>query len=188
MPTWTFEMLAQADRKTLETVLLAAHAPDPAQLSGYVYDGYNRNWLVQLVAQKFRKAFYQQDHLLYGYNQMVIQDRQHYTGEWRVRMNHGKPALQGFYRVTFVKDEPPQKYSAPYEHLLCFNYNIDPNPHWNVVMRSIRDYVGLPNAGDHSLLLGKAYLQFAPRLHIFASYFILGHPQTLDGEASEKLL
>ncbi len=55
-------------------------------------------------------------------------------------------------------------------------------------MRSIRDYVGLPNEGDHSLLLGKAYLQFAPQLHIFASYFILGHPQTLDGEASEKLL
>jgi hypothetical protein len=107
------------------------------------------------------------------------------TGEWRVRMNHGKPALQGFYRVTFVKDEPPQKFSTRYRHLAYFNYNIDLNPRWNVAMRSIRDYVGLPNAGDHSLLLGKAYLQLAPRLTLFASYFILGHPQTLDGEASE---
>jgi hypothetical protein len=188
MATWTFEMLAQADRKTLEDVLLAAYAPDAAQLNGYVYDGYNHDGLAHLGVEKFRKAFYQQDHTLYGFNQVVMQDRQHYTGEWRVRMNHGKPALQGFYRVTFVKDELPQKYSAPYEHLVYFNYNIDLNPRWNVAMRSIRDYVGLPNEGDHSLLLGKAYLQLAPQLTIFASYFILGHPQTLDGEASEKLL
>jgi len=188
MPSWTFEMLAQADRKTLEDVLLAAHAPDPAQLNGHVYDGYNHDGLAHLAVEKFRKAFYQQEHALYGFNQVVLQDRQHYRGAWRVRMNHGKPAVQGFYRVTFVKDEPPQKYSAPYEHLLCFNYHSDLNPRWNVAMRSIRDYVGLPNEGDHSLLLGKAYLRLAPRLTLFASYFILGHPQTLDGEASEKLL
>jgi hypothetical protein len=173
-------MLALADRKTLENVLLAAHAPDPAQLNGYVYDGYNHDGLAHLAAEKFRKAFYQQEHALYGFNQMVLQDRQHYRGQWRTRMKDGKPALQGFYRVTFVKDEPPQKLSAPYEHLAYFNYNIDLNPRWNAPMRSIRDYVGLPNAGDHSLLLGKAYVQFAPRLTIFASYFILGHPQTLD--------
>ena len=188
MPSWTFELLAQADRKTLEDVLLAATAPDPAQLNGYVYDGYNHDWFGQLIAQKFRKAFYQQDHLLHGFNQVVIQDGQHYTGEWRARLKHGKPALQGFYRVTFAKDEPPQKHSAVYGHLAYFNYNIDLNPRWNVIMRSIRDYVGLPNAGDHSLLLGKAYLQVTPWLTLFASYFVLGHPQTLDGEASEKLL
>ena len=188
MPTWTFESLAQADRKTLEEVLLAAHAPDPAQLAGRVYDGYNHERLAQLAAQKFRKAFYLKDHLLHGFNQMVMQDGQHSTGEWRVRMKHGKPAVQGFYRVTFAKDEPPSEVSAPYRHLAYFNYNIDLNPRWNVPLRSIRDYVGLPNEGDHSLLLGKAYLWIAPRLHLFASYFILGHPQTLDGEASEKLL
>jgi hypothetical protein len=188
MPPWTFETLAQADRKTLEEVLLASTAPDPAQLNSYVYDGYNHNWLVQLAAQKFRKAFYQKDHLLHGYNQMVMQDGQHYTGEWRVRMKQGKPALQGFYRVTFAKDEPPREVSAPYAHLVYFNYDIDLNPRWNLLMRSIGDYVGLPNEGDHSLLLGKAYLRIAPRLHLFASYFLLGHPQTLDGEASEKLL
>jgi len=53
-------------------------------------------------------------------------------------------------------------------------------PRWNVPLRSIRDYIGLPNAGDHSLLLGKAYLQVTPRLALFASYFVLGHPQTVD--------
>ena len=179
MPTWTFETLAKADRKTLEEVLLAAQAPDPAQLDGCVYDGYNHDGLAHLAVEKFRKAFYRQDHLLYGYNQMVIQDRRHYTGEWRVRMKQGKPALQGFYRVTVARDEPARKYSAPYKHLAFFNYNIDLNPRWNVGMRSIRDYVGLPNAGDHSLLLGKAYLQLAPGLAAFASYFVLGHPEVL---------
>ncbi len=188
MPHWTFEALAQADRKTLEKVLLAASAPDPAQLAGYVYDGYNHEPLAQLVAQKFRKAFYQQERLLHGYNQMVMQDGQHFTGEWRVRMKQGKPAVQGFYRVTFAKDEPAREVWAAYAHLAYLNYNIDLNPRWNVPMRSIRDYVGLPNAGDHSLLLGKAYLRIAPGLTLFASYFVLGHPQTLDGAASEKLL
>lgn len=179
MTTWTFEMLAQADRETLENVLLAAPAPDPAQLNGCVYDGYNHDGLAHFAVEKFRKAFYQKDHLLYGVNHMVVQDRQHYAGQWRTRMKDGKPAVQGFYRVTFVKDEPPQKFSAPYKHLVYFNYNIELNPRWNAPMRSIRDYVGLPNAGDHSLLLGKAYMQLAPRLTVFASYFILGHPREL---------
>jgi hypothetical protein len=181
MPTWTFELLAQADRETLENVLLAAHAPDPAQLNGYVYDGYNHDGLAHLAAEKFRKAFYQQEQALYGFNQVVLQDRQHYLGQWRTQMKDGKPALQGFYRVTFVKDEPllGRDKLGPYEHLVYFNYNIDLNPRWNFPMRSIRDYVGLPNAGDHSLLLGKAYLQLAPRLTLFASYFILGHPQAI---------
>ena len=181
MSTWTYELLALADRKTLEGVLLAATAPDPVQLNGYVYDGYNHDGLAHLAREKFRKAFYQQEHTLYGFNQVVLQDGQHERGEWCVRMNHGKPALEGFYRVTFAKDEPAQKRSAAYGHLAYFNYDIDLNLRWNVIMRSIRDYVGLPNAGDHSLLLGKAYLQLTPWLTIFASYFVLGHPQTVDG-------
>ena len=188
MPTWTFELLAQADRKTLEDVLLAAQAPDPARLTGRVYDGYNHDWSGQLPGEKFRKAFYQQDHALYGFNQVVLQDKQHYRGAWQTQLKEGKPALRGFYRVTFAKDEPLQKYSAPYRHLVYFNYDIDLNPRWNVPMRSIRDYVGLPNEGDYSLLLGKAYLRIAPRLHIFASYFILGHPKALDNAAPEELL
>ena len=162
MPIWTYEMLARADRKTLENVLLAAQAPDPAQLNGCVYDGYNHDWLGQLPGEKFRKAFYLKDHLLYGFNQVVIQDGQHYTGAWRTKMKEDKPITPGFYRVTSVKDEPPQKHFAPYSHLAYFNYGIDLNPRWNITMRSIRDYVGLPNTGDHSLLLGKAYLRLAP--------------------------
>ena len=181
MPTWTFELLAQADRKTLEDVLLAAHAPDPAQLISRVYDGYNHDWLGQLPGEKFRKAFYQQEHTLYGFNQVVLQDRQHYHGAWQTRMKEGKPAVLGFFRVTLVQEEPLGRLSAPYRHLAYFNYDINLNPRWNVPMRSIRDFVGLPNAGDHTLLLGKAYVRLLPGLFVFASYFVLGHPQTVDG-------
>jgi hypothetical protein len=184
MGTWTFEILARADRKTLEEVLLAAQAPDLEQLAGRVYDGYNHEWLGQLPGEKFRKAFYQQGHTLSGFNQVVVQDGQHGRGEWRTRMKGGKPILRGFYRVTFAREEAHQQFPA-YRHLAYFNYGIDRNPRWNITMRGIRDYVGLPNPGDHSLLLGKAFVQFAPGLAIFASYFVLGHPETLDGAASE---
>jgi hypothetical protein len=184
MGIWTFEMLAQADRKTLEEVLLAAQAPDLEQLAGRVYDGYNHEWFGQLPGEKFRKAFYQQEQGLYGFNQVVAQDGQHDRGEWRTRMKDGKPAQLGFYRVTFVRDEARQQHSA-YKHLAYFSYGIDLNPRWNVAVRSIRDYVGLPNLEDHSLLLGKAYVQVARGLAIFASYFVLGHPKALDSAASE---
>lgn len=181
MAPWTFETLARADRKILEDVLLAAHAPDLAQLTGRVYDGYNHEQLPRLLgAEKFRKAFYQQEHTLYGFNQVVRQDGQRERGAWLPRLKEGKPVQLGFYRVTFVRDEPAQKHAASYQHLACIDYHIDLNPRWNVPVRSIRDYVGLPNAGDHSLLLGKAYLQFMPWLALFAGYFVLGHPQTLD--------
>lgn len=183
MPIWTFEMLAQADRKTLENVLLASQAPDLAHLDGCVYDGYNHEWFGRLPGEKFRKAFCQKSDTLYGFNQVVLQDGQHYRGEWHTKMKGSKPAQLGFYRVTFAKDEPPQKYSAAYRHLAFLNYNIDLNPRWNVPIRSIRDYVGLPNAGDHSVLLGKAYTQVTPWLTIFASYFLLGHPKALEGQA-----
>ena len=180
MPPWTFETLAQADRKTLEDVLLAAQAPDLAQLAGRVYDGYNHDRFAQLLYEKFRKAFYQHEQALYGFNQVIRQDGQHYRGVWQPRLKEGKPVRLGFYRVTLVKDEPARKHSAPYRHLACINYNIDLNPRWNVPVRSIRDYVGLPNAGDHSLLLGKAYVQLTPWLMLSAGYFVLGHPQILD--------
>src|SRR5260221_1615764 len=101
MPHWTFEALAQADRKTLEKVLLAATAPDPAQLAGYVYDGYNHEPLAQLLAQKFRKAFYQQEHLLHGYNQMVMQAGQHSREEWHSTRIKGKTHFAGCFHVTF---------------------------------------------------------------------------------------
>jgi len=67
--------------------------------------------------------------------------------------------------------------ALPYGHLICFDYNIDLNPGRSWLLRSIRDYVGLPNAGDYELFFGKAYLQISSSLRFFASFFILGRPR-----------
>jgi hypothetical protein len=47
----------------------------------------------------------------------------------------------------------------------------------------IRDFVVLPNPGDHGLLLGKAYLKLG--LSVFYSYFLLGHRQKIAFEPWE---
>ena len=208
---WTFESLAQADRATLENVLFNSSAPDPEQLAGYVYDGYNHDWLGQLPGKKFRKAFLMQvarRHALgtlsversqivappalvshrvrrlasddardqhYGLNQIVEQDGKDFTGEWHTQRKNGRPVELGFFKILAASESASNRQVARYHRLMCFDYNIDLNPRGNLMMRAIRDYVGLPNAGDYELVLGKAYLQVIPFLYLFASYFVLGH-------------
>jgi hypothetical protein len=172
---WTFETLAKADRATLDQVLLSSNTPDPKQMVGYVYDGYNHDWLGQLAGKKFRKTFLLQDNQPYGLNQIVEQDGNDFTGEWRIRHKNGRPVELGFFKVLPASESAWNRQVARYKHLICFDYNIALNPKTNLLMRSIHDYVGLPNVGDYGIVLGKAYLQITPSHSIFASYFILGH-------------
>ncbi len=172
--SWTFETLAQADSTTLERVLLESTAPDPQQLTGSIYDGFNHDWLGQLSGTKFRKAFLIKEGEYYGLNQFVQQDNKDVSGQWLTRVEDGRPVEKAFFRILPASEGISSGQVGRYSHLLCFDYNVDLNPSTERLMRSIRDYVGLPNAGDHGLLLGKAYLQIAPFLRIFASYFILG--------------
>jgi hypothetical protein len=178
--TWTFETLAQASRSTLEQVLLASKAPNPQQLVGYVYAGYNHDWLGQLPGKKFRKAFLAKNNHYYGLNQLVEQDGHDYTGHWRPRTANDRPLEMGFFSVVPASSSAANCQVRPYNHLLCFDYNIDFNPKGNVLLRAIRDYVGLPNEGDYDLVLGKAYLQLTSFLSIFATYFVLGHREPYD--------
>ena len=53
---WTFESLCQADKPTLEKVIRGSKPPNQEALNGYVYDGYNHDWLGQIPGKKFRKA------------------------------------------------------------------------------------------------------------------------------------
>ncbi len=170
MTHWTFESLAAADRETLEAVLLASRAPDTARLSGWAYDGYNHDRLGQMVGAKFRKVFVTEEH---GLNQMVVQDTRGPAGEWRVQVRDGKPVEHGYFKVAPASS---LERTGPYAHLLCLNYNVDHNPRWNMFMRAIRDFVGLPNAHEYGLLLGKAYLRLPFGRDLFASDFILGRP------------
>lgn len=177
---WTYETLAQVDRSTLEQVLLNGTAPDPEQLNGYIYCGWNHEWIGHLSGKKFKKGFWKKDGKNFGYNEIVVPDYQEYRGEWQVRMWQGRPIQLGYFRTSLVNQEPPQPLYEPYQHLGHFNYNISINTGPNVFFRFIRDFVVLPNEGDHSLMLCKAYLQGFHWLNIFYCYFLLGHRQEIE--------
>ena len=179
---WTYETLAQADRKTLENVLLNGTAPDPEQLNGYIYCGWNHEWIGNLSGKKFKKGFYKKEGKNFGYNEIVIQDGKEYLGDWNVKMVNERPIQLGYFRTSLVKDEAPEPLYKPYTHLGHFNYNISMNTGLNIFFRFIRDFVVLPNEGDHSLMLCKAYLQGFKWLNIFYCYFLLGHRKEIEFE------
>jgi hypothetical protein len=181
LPTvWTYESLAQVDRPTLERVLLEGTAPDMDQLNGYIYCGWNHEWVGHLSGKKFKKGFWQKDGKNVGYNEIVVQDYKEYRGNWNVLKIGGRPLQVGYFRTSMIKDEPPQPLYKPYEHSGHFNYNVPLNTGLNVFFRMIRDFVVLPNPGDHSLMLCKAYFQFGTSINLFYCYFLLGHPQEIE--------
>ena len=94
-----------------------------------------------------------------------------------MRLSNGRPTQLGYFRSDLVKEEPPQPLYKPYQHLGHFNYDLpDMNKSIYFFFRVIRDFVVLPNPGDHSLMLCKAYLQFIyPSVNVFYCYFLLGH-------------
>jgi len=181
--TWTFETLAQADRSTLERVLRTGPAPDLEQLNGYIYCGWNHEWVSVISGRKFKKGFRKKDGRNFGYNEIVHQDNQGYGGNWRVKERNGRPIQLGYFRVSPVAEEAPLRLYRPYQHLASFNYAVSDNTGKNLIFRMIRDVVVLPNPGDHSLMLCKAYFQVAfPWLSVFYCYFLLGHREAIEFE------
>jgi hypothetical protein len=180
---WTFETLATADRKTLEEVLLSGPPPDFDQMEGFTYNGWNQQPIARITGEKFKKGFRRRDGRPFGYNEVVRQDGQRYRGEWEVKMRKGRPVQIGYFRVGLVRDEPPRKAYRPYQHAGHYNYNVGLNTWRNVPLRVIRDIVVLPNPGDHSVVLGKAHLQFGfPSLTVFFTYFVLGNRRPIEHE------
>jgi len=180
---WTFASLAAASRDTLEQVLLDSTAPDYSKLEGYIYCGWNHEWVAIISGRKFKKGFRRKDGQTLGYNEIVHQDNAGYEGEWRVRMKDGRPRQLGYFRCSLIADEPPQPLFRPYQHTGHFDYSVPMNRGIHLPFRVIRDFVVLPNAGDHSLMLCKAYFQLGfRRLNIFYCYFLLGHREPIEHE------
>jgi hypothetical protein len=184
MTPWTFETLAAADRDKLEEVLRAGTPPEYDQLEGYIYRGWNHERVSRLSGEKFKKEFRRKGEREVGCNQVCHQDGRGYGGEWKVKLENGRPVRIGYYRVGLVKDESPQPLYRDYTHALLFDYNVDLNSTLrNLPLRVIRDIVVLPNPGDHALMLGKAYLQLGFRwINLFYSYFVLGHRERSEQE------
>jgi hypothetical protein len=183
MPDWTFETLAAADRGKLEEVLKGGRPPDFEQLDGYIYCGWNHEWVGRLSGEKFKKGFRRKDGRAFGYNEIVRQDRQGYRGEWEVKLENGRPIQLGYFRVANISEESPQPLYRRYPNAGHFNYDVDVNTWRNLPLRVIRDFVVLPNPGDHGLMLCKAYFQLGFRwLNLFYCYFLLGHRQQIEHE------
>jgi hypothetical protein len=181
MTPWTFETLAAADRKKLEEVVLSGTPPDYDQLEGQIYCGWNHEWVGRLSGEKFKKGFRRKDGRTLGYNEICRQDREGFRGKWEVKLKNGRPIQVGYFRVGNIEEEPRQRLYEPYRHAGHFNYNVDLNTWRNLPFRVIRDMVVLPNPGDHSLMLCKAYFQIRP-VHVFYCYFLLGHRQPIEHE------
>lgn len=184
--SWTFDSLAPVDRPILEAVMLSSPAPDFTETEGYIYCGWNHEWVSVLSGRKFKKGFRRRDDHdgWFGYNHVVVQDDKGYEGEWELRLgDDGRPKPLGFFRVGQTGDEPPQRLYKPYLHTGHFNYNVPVNTWLNFPFRVIRDFVVLPNPGDHELMLCKAYFQLGFRwLNLFYCYFLLGHRETIEFE------
>jgi hypothetical protein len=181
MTPWTFETLAEADRDKLEEVVRAGDPPEYDQVEGYIYCGWNHEWVGRLSGEKFKKGFRRRDERMLGYNEICRQDGDRYKGEWDVKLKNGRPIQVGYFRVGRIENEPRQKLYAPYGSAGHFNYNVDLNTGRNLPFRVIRDMVVLPNPGDHDLMLAKAYFQVG-FLHLFYCYFLLGHRQPIEHE------
>ncbi len=173
MARWTFKKLAAANKPTLEKLMCESSSPNIEKLNGLVYCGWNHDAIGKLTGKKFKKGFCRKEGVCYGYNETVAQDENGYYGEWKMKGRHTKPFHMGYFRVSYAKDEESEYYSQS----VLFNYNV-PDNKWHLsFFRLIRDFIVLPNPGDHSLMLGKAYLQLWSNTRIACCYFILGYPE-----------
>lgn len=178
---WTYESLAAVNGDALEKILLDSPAPDLEQLNGWIYCGWNHEWVASaLSGEKFKKAFWKRNGKNFGFNHMVVQDHLGYRGKWQDQLRNGKPIQLGFFRCSMTRTEPPYELYQPYLHTAHFNYDLaDLNTGFNVMFRPVRDFVVLPNPGDHSLMLCKAYFHLAQHIDPFYCYFLLGHREQI---------
>jgi hypothetical protein len=137
----TWEELTGADRRVLEEVMRTGATPDIDQLLGHTYRGLNSGLVPRITGRKFRKVFHEHEGRPFGHN---VVDRR------------GKPVEIGWFSIR------------PEGRLVHFDYNVKQNGGLNFPLRGIQDFVVLPNPGDHTLVLGKAYF-----LKLRVAYFVL---------------
>ncbi|MCL4246986.1 MAG: hypothetical protein KJ065_02420 [Anaerolineae bacterium] len=179
---WTFESLAQAGRATFEQILCHNPPPDPAQLAGYVYKGWNDGFITYLTGRKFKKCFWQDGDGGQGCNLVIMYDFKEYRGEWREVSLFGQTLRAGYYGIQEVPQASSIAEYVPYQPLKLLNYNVGRNTWLNLPLRTIRDVVALPNPDTHELVLGKAYIQLLPLSLVFVSYFVLGMREPLSAD------
>lgn len=158
---WSTEQLDAAMRKGTR--------PDPEQLIGWEFRGYNPPLVARLLGiRKFMKGFHQgSDGRFMGYNVMIRQNGGPLEPWEPVRL-FGRPIRHGYYEVSPV-DAYSRDHLFPNALLLDYgrggNFFLNPS-------KSLRDYLVQIDPGNPDLLLGKAVLALGP-LRRQAWHFIL---------------
>lgn len=182
---WTYETLGQQNNDTFEQIVRTSERPDLDVLNGKIYAGWLHGFRGKLsgifVGTKFKKGFALKDGKVTGYNENVDDDGKGPVGEWPTELTDGQPTHRGFFRCAYVEDEPYQKMFKNYRHCTYFNYDIPEVNRGvtNTLSRVIRDFAVLPNPGDHSLMLVKAYFKPFKGFYFWHSFFLLGHPEEI---------
>ena len=70
---------------------------------------------------------------------------------------------------------PPKLPALSTMFLATFDYAVPYHKWYLSFFKLIKDFVVLPNEGDHSLMLCKAYLHFSTNFNVLYCYFLLGH-------------
>ena len=182
---WTYESLAATDRKTLENLLRTGTPPDPEELEGWIYCGWNHEWLPQrLSGEKFKKVVPQE-----GRQAVRLTTRS------SARTTRG-PAASGRSSCTRAgrgrsatsasatsRTSRRRSSTASIRTRASSTTRCARNTWLNLPFRVIRDYSVLANPGDPGLILCKAYFQLLhPRFNIFYCYFLLGRREPIEFE------
>ena len=137
----TWEELTTADHRVLEEVMRTGATPDIDKLLGHTYRGLNSGLVPRITGRRFKKVFHEHEGRPFGHN---VVDRR------------GKPVEIGWFSVRSEG------------RLVRFDYDVKQNSGLNLPLRGIQDFVVLPNPGDHTLVLGRAYF-----LKLRVAYFVL---------------
>ena len=180
---WTYETLAAADRKQLEEVMLTCPAPDLDELEGYIYCGWNHEWIGRISGEKFKKGFRRREGRPFGYNEIVQPGRpglpRRLGGEAEgrppdparllPRLAGGRRAAAAALRAVPARRALQLRRAA--QHLEEPAVPRDPR------LRRAAE------PGRPRLMLCKAYLQFGFKwANVFYCYFLLGHREEIEFE------
>ena len=186
-----------ASNDQLEHILQCGSMPDPEELSGYEYNGWNTALPFKL-GPKFRKGFQQQDGGRFtGYNvnmKLDLLSLKPNCQPWEPVDGLLSAERFGFYDVKLPGQDPV---CDAYPNALVLDYNCGLNP---PPLSWTKDYLVEVNKNDPSLLLGKFYLhpfsfntdliRFDNKFCFSPNYFILAKerklPNILDGMIKDK--
>ena len=184
MTPWTFETLAAADRGKLEEVLEGGTPPEFDQLEGYIYCGWNHEWVGRLSGEKFKKGFRRRDGHAFGYNEVCHQDRQGYRGEWKVKLQ--ATGARSSWATSACRTSATSRRSrsiAATRTPATSTTTSTSTPASSSRCASSATSSCCRTRATTACMLAKAYFQFGfDWLNVFYCYFLLGHRQAIEHE------